>query len=151
MEMSQFPRGLPTAAWLAIYDWGRSARIAHIGDVHGYGQLRAANRRWSPIMCEASMSPSKVLTRYLARIMGKHPAVQGGHRWCRPSVHAVITVPRPPGAEVVDALTSLVHRVSVDELLAGRRRGNYLALCGARFPAASMVDPGRGRCRDCAR
>jgi hypothetical protein len=45
----------------------------------------------------------------------------------------------------VDAVTKVAHQVSPDELLAGR----YQGLCGARFPVASMVEPGRGRCAEC--
>jgi hypothetical protein len=59
--------------------------------------------------------------------------------------------PRRPGIELVDARTRLVHRVSPDALLDGRAHGDYEAFCGARFLAASLTDPGRGRCRECAR
>ncbi|MGH3934695.1 MAG: hypothetical protein ACRDS1_06920 [Pseudonocardiaceae bacterium] len=58
--------------------------------------------------------------------------------------------PSRAGIELVDARSRVAHRVSSDELLAGRQRGNYLALCGIRFPAASMADRGRGRCAQCA-
>jgi hypothetical protein len=51
---------------------------------------------------------------------------------------------------MVDAVTRVAHRVSSDELLAGRQRGDYQAFCGARLLAASLTDPGRGRCRECA-
>jgi hypothetical protein len=62
---------------------------------------------------------------------------------------AAVLAPRRAGVELVDASTKLAHRVSLDELVAGHRRGDYLALCGARFPAASLVEAGRGRCRGC--
>ena len=58
--------------------------------------------------------------------------------------------PRRAGIELVDARSRVAHRVNPDELLAGRQHGNYLALCSIRFLAASMVDPGRGRCAECA-
>lgn len=58
--------------------------------------------------------------------------------------------PRCPGIELVDALTRTVHRVASDELLAGRLAGHYQALCGARLLSASLTDPGRGRCAECA-
>lgn len=69
----------------------------------------------------------------------------------RPGSPPDVTIPASgrAGIELVDALTKLAHRVSPDELVAGHRRGNYLALCGARFPAASLAEPGRGRCREC--
>jgi hypothetical protein len=125
--MLQPRSGSPTATRTRPTDWGRSARVAHGSDVHGRGRLREVNWRWSPIMRETTTSPNKILTRYLTRGINRH-------HWRRSSVQAVMPLPRRPGAELVDALTSLVHRVSPDELLAGRRRGNYLALCGARFP-----------------
>lgn len=51
---------------------------------------------------------------------------------------------RRPGVELVDALTRLAHQVSPDELLAGRARGDYQGLRGARIVAASLTDPSRG-------
>jgi hypothetical protein len=51
---------------------------------------------------------------------------------------------------VVDARTRMRHRVSPEELRAGRARGDYQALCGARLVAASLTDPGCGRCSGCA-
>jgi hypothetical protein len=60
------------------------------------------------------------------------------------------TIPaqRRPGIELVDART---HRVTSDALLAGRRSGDYQVLCGMRVLSASLVDPGRARCAECAR
>jgi hypothetical protein len=58
-------------------------------------------------------------------------------------------VQRRPGIELVDARTRMAHQVSPEELLAGRTRGEYEALCGARLLAASLTDPGRGRCEPC--
>ncbi|MGH3973051.1 MAG: hypothetical protein ACRDS9_06975 [Pseudonocardiaceae bacterium] len=58
--------------------------------------------------------------------------------------------PRRAGIEVVDVRSWVADRVNPDELLDGRQRGNYLAFCGVRFLAASMVDRGRGRCVECA-
>jgi len=43
------------------------------------------------------------------------------------SAQAVIPVPSLPGIELADALTRLAHRVSPEELLAGRARGDYEA------------------------
>jgi len=60
-----------------------------------------------------------------------------------------IPVPWQPGIELVDALTKVAHQVSVEELSSGRQRGNHQARCGVRFLAASMVEPGRGRCPGC--
>ena len=53
--------------------------------------------------------------------------------------------------EVVDSLTRVTHRVSDDALLAGHQVGTYQALCGARLLAASLTDPGHGRCTECTR
>jgi hypothetical protein len=63
------------------------------------------------------------------------------------------TIPaqRRPGIELVDARTRVTHRVTSDALLAGRRSGDYQVLCGMRVLSASLVDPGRARCAECAR
>jgi len=62
-----------------------------------------------------------------------------------------VAAPSRAGVEVVDARTRVVHRVSPDRLLGGRARGDYEAFCGARLLAASLTDPGCGRCLECAR
>lgn len=80
----------------------------------------------------------------------RHRAVSQRSRWRWSSARAVVPLQRRAGIEVVDALTKLAHQVSPDELLAGRQCGDYEAFCGARFRAASMVEPGRGRCAGCA-
>jgi hypothetical protein len=64
----------------------------------------------------------------------------------RRSSKAAIPAQRQPGIELVDARTRITHRVTSDELLAGRLAGNYEALCGARLLSASLTDPGRRRC-----
>ena len=61
-----------------------------------------------------------------------------------------VPAPRPSGIELVDVHTRVAHRVSPEELLAGRARGDYEALCGVRLLAASLTDPGRGQCPECA-
>lgn len=68
----------------------------------------------------------------------------------RRSPEATIPAPRRAGIELVDARTRVAHRVSPDGLLAGRQRGHYQALCGARLLAASLTDPGRRPCPECA-
>jgi hypothetical protein len=70
-------------------------------------------------------------------------------RWRRSSTRAVVPVSRLPGIKMVDAETGMAHQVSAEELRAGRGRGDYQGFCGARFLAASMVEPGRGRCPGC--
>lgn len=60
-----------------------------------------------------------------------------------------VPAPRQAGIELVDVHTRVAHRVTPDELLAGRARGDYEALCGARLLAASLTDPGRGQCPGC--
>lgn len=74
---------------------------------------------------------------------GKH-SKRGAH-------DRTIPAQRHPAIELVDACTRVTHRVTSDELLAGRRAGNYEALCGARLLSASLTEPGRGRCAECAR
>jgi hypothetical protein len=61
----------------------------------------------------------------------------------------VVPPRRIQGIDLVDVVTKLAHKVTPDELLAGRVRGDYLGFCGARFQAASMVDPGRRWCQPC--
>lgn len=61
-----------------------------------------------------------------------------------------VPIPRRSGIELVDVQTRVAHRVSPDELLAGRTRGDYEALCGVRLLAASLTDPGHRRCPECA-
>jgi hypothetical protein len=84
---------------------------------------------------------------------GPNPAVitdvwtLGRSRWRRSS--APVPAQRRAGIDVVDVVTKLAHKVNPDELLAGRSRGEYLGFCGARFQAASMVDPGHGQCLPC--
>ncbi len=81
----------------------------------------------------------------------KHRAASDRARWRRLSATAVISAQRRPAVEVVDAQTRLTHRVSSDRLLGGRLTGTYEALCGARLLSASLTDPGRGWCQECAR
>lgn len=82
---------------------------------------------------------------------GRHRAISDRRGWHRLSSPVVIPMPRRPGIEVVDSLTRVTHRVTSDALLAGRLVGTYEALCGTRLLAASLTDPGRGRCTECAR
>jgi hypothetical protein len=56
--------------------------------------------------------------------------ISGWSRWRRSSAAAVVQVQRLPGVELVDAVTRVAHRVSSDELLAVRQRGDYEAFCG---------------------
>jgi hypothetical protein len=53
--------------------------------------------------------------------------------------------------EVTDARTHLLHVVSQESLAAHRQVGWFPATCGVEVLAASLTDPGRGRCRECAR
>ena len=82
--------------------------------------------------------------------MGRHRAMSGRRRWRRSSAPAVIPAQRLQRIELVCAQTKLTHLVSRDELVTGHQRGDYVALCGARFVAASLVEPGRGWCGECA-
>jgi hypothetical protein len=83
--------------------------------------------------------------------VGRHRAVSRVLRRRQSLAPAVIPIQRRPGIEVVDSLTRVTHRVSDDALLAGHQVGTYEALCGARLLAASLTDPGRGRCTECTR
>jgi hypothetical protein len=68
-----------------------------------------------------------------------------------PSSPTAIPAPRCPGVELVDGITRVRRRVSSDELLAGRRAGDYHALRGMRVLAASLTDRGQWCCTECAR
>lgn len=52
---------------------------------------------------------------------------------------------------VTDARTRVEHLVPDESLVTQRHAGRFLAVCGAEVLAASLTDPGRGRCRECAR
>ena len=56
---------------------------------------------------------------------------------------------RPVG--ITDARTRVEHLVPDESLVAQRHAGRFQAVCGAEVLAASLTDPGRGRCRECAR
>jgi len=82
--------------------------------------------------------------------MARHRAVSERPR-CRWSAdRPVIPAQRRAGIELVDARSGLAHQVSAEQLRVGRARGDYQAFCGARLLAASLTDPGCGRCRGCA-
>ena len=74
---------------------------------------------------------------------GRHP---------RQTVQTQITAqrhPRPVG--IIDARTHVEHLVDDESAIAHRHSGHYLALCGMTVLAASLTDPGRGRCPQCTR
>lgn len=66
----------------------------------------------------------------------------------RPS-NGAIPVPRGAGVELVDPRTRVAPQVSPQELRAGRARGDHQAMCDARLLAASLTEPGCGRCPGC--
>ncbi|MGH4016606.1 MAG: hypothetical protein ACRDSL_22275 [Pseudonocardiaceae bacterium] len=51
--------------------------------------------------------------------------------------------------EMVDAQTGRAHLVRDDAVLAGRRAGRYVAVCGAAVLAASLTVPTEKYCRSC--
>ena len=73
----------------------------------------------------------------------------GRHRK-RPGLHVQVPqqrASRPVG--IVDARTRIEHMVPAEVLAAHRL--SYLTKCGAVISAASLTEPGRGRCRECTR
>ncbi len=56
---------------------------------------------------------------------------------------------RPVG--VIDARTRVEHLVSERSVAAHRQAGCYVAHCGAVVLAASLTEPGLGRCPECVR
>ncbi|MBV9650996.1 MAG: hypothetical protein JO296_12755 [Pseudonocardiales bacterium] len=74
----------------------------------------------------------------------------GRHRK-RPGLH--VRIPQQPAPRLVgmtDARTRIEHLIDASAM-EHRHSGRYLALCGARVLAASLTDPGRDRCAECAR
>lgn len=51
---------------------------------------------------------------------------------------------------VTDGYTLVTHQVNDGAMALGRPVGRYRALCGDLVQAASLAEPGRGRCRTCA-
>jgi hypothetical protein len=73
----------------------------------------------------------------------------GRHRK-RPGLHVRIPQQRASRpVRIVDARTRVEHLVPAEVLAAHRL--SYLTKCGAVILAASLTDPGRGRCAKCAR
>ena len=73
----------------------------------------------------------------------------GRHRLRRR--HQVRHAAPPRAVEVVDARTLMGHVLTLDALSAGRvPEGRYIALCGMDVLPACLVEPGAGRCLDCA-
>lgn len=58
---------------------------------------------------------------------------------------------RPHAVGIIDARTRVEHLVTDDVVAAHRHAGRYPALCGVVLLAASIAEPGRGWCRECAR
>lgn len=56
---------------------------------------------------------------------------------------------RPMG--LIDARTRVEHLVSDESAAVHRYAGCYVAKCGVVVLAASLTDPGRGRCAECVR
>ncbi len=72
----------------------------------------------------------------------------GRHR--RQALAAQVTGQRAARpVRIVDARTHLEHLVFGDVLAPHCR--SYVAKCGAAVLAASLAEPGHGRCRECAR
>lgn len=56
---------------------------------------------------------------------------------------------RPHPVAITDARTRVEHLMTDAAAMEHRHSGRYLALCGSEVLAASLTDPGRGRCRPC--
>jgi len=52
---------------------------------------------------------------------------------------------------MIDPHTRVEHLVLEESAAAHRRAGRYLARCGIEVMAASLTEPGRARCAECAR
>jgi hypothetical protein len=76
----------------------------------------------------------------------RHRAVLDRPRWRRSSVRAVVLTQRRVGIDVVNTLTKVAHLVAQMSWWPVTSVGEYVAFCGARFLAASVVEPGLGRC-----
>lgn len=70
----------------------------------------------------------------------------------RPRAHAHIPEQRRSCTlGITDAQTHLEHLVTHESLAAHRHSGRFPATCGTEVLAASLTDPGQGRCPECAR
>jgi hypothetical protein len=70
----------------------------------------------------------------------------------RPGAH--VGIPGQRGRRslgVIDARTHVEHLVSEQSATAHRHAGCYVAQCGAMVLAASLTEPGLGRCSECVR
>lgn len=52
---------------------------------------------------------------------------------------------------ITDARTRIEHLMTDASAVKHRHLGSYLTLCGAQVLAASLAEPSRGRCSQCAR
>ncbi|MGH3781561.1 MAG: hypothetical protein ACRDRO_13290 [Pseudonocardiaceae bacterium] len=70
----------------------------------------------------------------------------------RPGTHAQIPSRwRAYTLGVTDAHSHVEHLVTDESLAANRHSGRFPAKCGTQVLAASLTDPGCGRCPECAR
>ncbi|MGH3845662.1 MAG: hypothetical protein ACRDS0_30175, partial [Pseudonocardiaceae bacterium] len=127
-------------------------RGAMAGRYHGVAMPRTMRRLGRRPQTHVRTARPSVIAITGSRTMVSHrrPGVLARALRLHRPPKAVISAPRRPGIELVDARTRVAHRVSPEALLAGRQRGDYEALCGARLLAASLTDPGRGQCPGCA-
>lgn len=58
---------------------------------------------------------------------------------------------RPGTLVITDATTGTAHLVTEDDVRAGRRTGQYRAVCTTLVLAASLLTPARHSCTDCVR
>lgn len=77
--------------------------------------------------------------------------VAGRHRRHPHSLRVWIPEQRRCAVGITDARTHIEHLVTAESVAAHRHAGHYPALCGTRVLAASLIDPGRGWCRQCRR
>ncbi|MGH3888954.1 MAG: hypothetical protein ACRDSZ_20760 [Pseudonocardiaceae bacterium] len=82
---------------------------------------------------------------------GKHRSIGALRSWLLADRQAQqATTARPAAIEMVDARTLATHLVTDEAVAAGRRgKGRYFALRGVEVLAASLTEPGRGRCPSC--
>lgn len=72
-------------------------------------------------------------------------------RHSKRGAHARIAQRGSRSVGIVDAHSHVEHQVTDASATEHRHSGCYLALCGAWVHAASLTDPGRRQCAECAR
>jgi hypothetical protein len=85
------------------------------------------------------------------RVSAKGKVMAGRHSKSRGAVHVRIPEQRRlHSVGIIDGHTRVEHLVSEEVFAAYCHAGRFIAKCGTEVLAASMAEPGWGRCAECA-